>query len=224
MLQKLFIPAVLVAFTLCTPKTTQTKISRSPNEFRFDQYKLGEYSIDVSFFDPSEGIVKKYQLYETYSVEKRCELWETYLHNSALYLFEAKNSRGKTERYYCMRGNPEKINFAKFHMLEYIKPDGLDLQRPDRQNYAQNVLKREDLTTVGGFLYENMKMFAEEDAKKYIGNDVIYLGRTFWVVPYKEIKETVSKLIAEDLKIAGTGETEQSSNEILGKQLKTSRQ
>jgi hypothetical protein len=182
-------------------KTLAPVLQRAANPNRIDQITLGDLTIDVSFFDPSVGIKNKHPLYETFTIEKRADLWQEYLHSVALYLFEAKDSKGATVRYYCLRGNPARMASSIFLELETIEPGSLDLQNPDRLNYAANIRSRADVTALNGYLYEHMAEFQNESKAKYIGKDVLYFGRSYYVIAYQEICSAVMPLIAADLGI-----------------------
>jgi hypothetical protein len=196
---------ILALFAGCGgKKTLAPALQRAVNPNRIDQIKLGDLTIDVSFFDPSVGIKNKYPLYETFTIEKRADLWQEYLHSVALYLFEAKDSKGATVRYYCLRGNPARMTSSIFLVLETIEPGSLDLQNPDRLDYAANIRSRADVTALNGYLFEHMAEFQNESKAKYIGKDVLYFGRSYYVIAYQEIRSAVIPLITADLGIQVT--------------------
>jgi hypothetical protein len=193
------ISAMLLMLGGCAASKTSEQILRQPNPATIDSYTLASLRINVSFFDPSFAIKKKYQLFETYDIERRAQLWDEYLHNAALYLFDVRDQKGTTLRYFCLRGNPQRAGKAMFLQLESIEAAGLDLLDPNRQLYTQKVSSHEDLLSVGGLAFENMAQFSGEDSRKFIGADIVYLGRSTRVVPYREIKAAVNTLIAREL-------------------------
>src|SRR5436309_14442850 len=100
-----------------------------------DDFKLGDDSIAVFFYDPFVSLNKLDKDFQAKTDNEKSDALNKFLHKNPLYLFRLTNAKTKDIRYLCIRGNPEKVNTKMFYKVEVIKNVQSDLN-PNDNNYS----------------------------------------------------------------------------------------
>lgn len=159
-----------------------------------DQFKVKNDSVKVFFYDPVLAL-EKTPNFQVKSEKDKSDTLDTYLHNSALYMFEVTNAETKEITYLCIRGNPDKVNTKMFYKVEVIKGITNSLFNSNDTNYSDKIVKVIDKVNCGGTLFESMEMFKAPENQKYIGSGIQFWGFYRRVQPYSEIKTSMIAII-----------------------------
>lgn len=172
---------------------------------KVDDFSIGEYQVEVCFYDPVYRVPDKYpefsKLPDT-EKKKKSQIWDEYLHNSALYLFKVFNDKTDSVIYYCIRGNPEVTDSKMFYRVEVIQGINDKDFDPNKDDYQNKIKRTIDNVNCGGSLFENMTMFDTPKGKDAVGNGILFLGNFRRVQPYEEIKGSMISIIESDLGLA----------------------
>jgi hypothetical protein len=171
-------------------------ISAQGQENSIDHFKVKKNKVDVYFYDPLEAVSKIENFYSKSDKEKS-ELLDNYLHNHALYLFVRTDSKTKDITYFCIRGNPEKMNTKYFYKVEVIQGIASSSFNPNTDNYSDKVVKVIDKVNCGGSLFESSAIFSKPENKDKVGNGIQLYGYFRRVQPYSESKTSMTDIIEQ---------------------------
>jgi hypothetical protein len=161
-----------------------------------DHFKVKKNYVDVYFYDPLEAL-SKIENFSFKSDKEKSDALDNYLHNHALYLFVLIDSKTKDITYFCIRGNPEKMNTKMFYKVEVIQGITNNPFDPNTDNYSNKVVKVIDKVNCGGTLFESSSLFSKPENKDKVGNGIQLYGYFRRVQPYSEIKISMTNIIEQ---------------------------
>lgn len=171
-------------------------ISAQGQENSIDHFKVKKNKVDVYFYDPLEAF-SKIENFSTKSAKEKSDLLDNYLHNHALYLFMLTDSKTKDITYFCIRGNPEKIDTKMFYKVEVIQGITSSSFNPNTDSYSDKIVKIIDKVNCGGTLFESSAIFSRPENKDKVGNGIQLYGYFRRVQPYSEIKTSMTDIIEQ---------------------------
>jgi hypothetical protein len=151
-----------------------------------DKFKIGRNKVEVVFFDPFQNILIADPEFDSKSDKEKSEILDNYLHNSILYEFKLTQKKAGLYTKYQIVGDPEKPRSKMFYQVKAF----------ENQVYIKTI----ETINCGGTLFEHMYLFDDPSRKKHVGNGVQLFGYFRRVQPYKEIKDSMVRIIEEDLK------------------------
>ena len=185
-----------IALTICIITLIILTISVQGQENSIDHFKVKENKVDVYFYDPLESI-SKIENFSSKSDKEKSDMLDNYLHNHALYLFVRTDSKTNDITYFCIRGNPEKMNTKMFYKVEIIQGITNSTFNPNTDSYSDKVVKVIDKVNCGGSLFESSAIFSKPESKDKVGNGIQLYGYFRRVQPYSEIKTSVTEIIEQ---------------------------
>ena len=171
-------------------------ISAQGQENPIDHFKVKKNKIDVYFYDPLEALLK-IESFSTKSDKEKSEMLNKYLHNHALYLFALTDSKTKEITYFCIHGNPEKMNTKMFYKVDVIQKITNSSFNPNTDSYSDKVVKVIDKINCGGSLFESSAIFSKPENKDKVGNGIQLYGYFRRVQPYSEIKTSMTDILEQ---------------------------
>jgi len=171
-------------------------ISAQGQENSIDHFKVKKNKVDVYFYDPLEAVTK-IENFSSKSDQEKSNVLDNYLHNHALYLFVRTDSKTNDITYFCIRGNPEKMNTKMFYKVEVIQGITSSSFNPNSDSYSDKVLKVIDKVNCGGSLFESSAIFSKPENKDKVGNGIQLYGYFRRVQPYSEIKASMTEIIEQ---------------------------
>jgi len=171
-------------------------IAAQGQEDPIDHFKVNKNIVDVYFYDPLEAI-SKIENFSLKSDKEKSDALDNYLHNHALYLFVLTDSKTKDITYFCIRGNPEKINTKMFYKVEVIQGIKNIPFNPNTDSYSDKVVKLIDKVNCSGNLFESSPIFSKPENKDKVGNGIQLYGYFRRVQPYSEIKISMTNIIEQ---------------------------
>jgi len=173
-------------------------ISALGQENSIDHFKVKKNKIDVYFYDPFEALSKS-ENFSSKSDKEKSDALDNYLHNHALYLFVLNDAKTKDITYFCIRGNPEKVNTKMFYKVEVIQGVTNSPFNPNTDSYSDKVVKVIDKVNCGGTLFENSAIFSKPENKDKVGNGIQLYGYFRRVQPFSEIRTSMTSIIEQYL-------------------------
>ena len=171
-------------------------ISAQGQENSIDHFKVKKNKVDVYFYDPLEAVTK-IENFSSKSDKEKSEVLDSYLHNHALYLFARTDYKTKDITYFCIRGNPEKMNTKMFYKVEVIQGITSSSFNPNADSYSDKIVKVIDKVNCGGTLFESSSIFSRPENKDKVGNGIQLYGYFRRVQPYSEIKTSMTEIIEQ---------------------------
>jgi len=164
-----------------------------------DTFAAGRWRIEVRFFDPTTNIYSMYPQFDlqdsTVTTQGRSDMWADYMHRSPLYLFTAIDDEGASVRHFCMRGDPEVRDSARYYKVEVATDRDGAAFNPAADDSVRIVDETIRPFPVGGSLFEHMAAFQRPENVPLIGNGVLFLGYYCRVTPYLEVKDAMLQII-----------------------------
>jgi len=168
-----------------------------------DAFELGDFHVDVRFFDPTWGVPQMFPRFDlgdtTITNQQFSDMWLEYLYGSALYLFTVTDGDGRLVMHFCMRGDGSVRNSARFYKVEVISDEVGEPFNPNAEEYGSAVEKEITSLKVGGTMFEDMEGFDWPENRKYVGNGVEFLGKYRRVTPYVEVKNALLAIMKSEL-------------------------
>ena len=168
-----------------------------------DHFSLGPYEIFVKFYEPIDLIKLKFPNFDFKSREisddNKLKIWIDCLHISTIYQFTAKDKQGNIKKHFCMRGNPNIRNSARFYVVDIISGKAPVTFDPNRDSTSQWVERTVSSFSVGDVLFEHMSLFQDPSNKQYVGNGVKFFGKYFRVTPYEEVQKAMTLIMKDEL-------------------------
>jgi hypothetical protein len=168
-----------------------------------DTFSLDNYKIIVKFYDPKVLVNEKYPNLDFKSPittdKEKISKWIECLQSSPIYMFTVVDEIGNVKKHYCMRGNPEIKNSARFFQVAVVSADASAAFNPNGKDYSQFVERTVNDFPTSGQLFEHMTMFDDPSMKKYIGGGVLFFGVYVRIMPYDEVKKGMIKIIKDEL-------------------------
>ncbi len=197
-------PIVLLLFAslllACGGKQMQWFEQESFFAFKdIDKFETNGYQVVARFYEPSKNISRTHpQYFGSAPEQERAAIWKDYIMHSTIYLFIVRDGKAPV-RYYALQGTTQKkSDFDNF--LQFVSIDTtMQLIDPNTQAYAQAVRKTFPVPVVGGFVFDNMDIFDQDENKQFIEEGLLLHGEYFRVTRYSEIRAAVSDLIDKDL-------------------------
>lgn len=182
--------------------SAQRTIVPNPQGDSIESFTIEQYEIKVKFYDPIWYLPQLYPDFKNGGNEDKLERLLDYMHNSVLYTFELR-LKGNIEKTYCISGNPDIQNSAKYYQIQIVNPPEIELSNPQSKSYKDRITNTLMDVPISGTLFENMQLFKSDLGKMMIksGTSATLYGKIFRIVPYEEIKNTMIKIIKEYEKI-----------------------
>jgi hypothetical protein len=157
-----------------------------------DDFRINELKVKVFFKDPLAVLVTSLPDFDAKPDAEKNRLLQVYLWNHELYLFTVTSNDNKTTSY-VVRGNPIKKESPVTYEVEITDGDILIVSNDSKPAPRKTV---SDIGIQGEF-FEHMPVFQQPRYRKV--KTTMVWGNIVRINPYAPIKETVEKIIQQDL-------------------------
>ena len=163
-----------------------------PSFRKVDEFKVSDAKVKVFFKDPLAVLVTSFPDFDAKPEAEKNRLLQVYLWNHELYIFSATSGDNKITSY-VVRGNPIKKESPITYEVDIADGDVLTVSNDGQPAPRKTV---SDLNLQGEF-FEHMSVFQQPRFRKV--KTTMVWGNIIRINPYEPIKESVEKIIQQDL-------------------------